>query len=186
MKKSMIKISLVTALLWSTLSIQGQAFADVQSDALIQQSSVSAATRQKVIRTGFRFLGTPYEFGSNRSTTRTFDCSDFIRHIYRVGARITLPADSRSQAAYVKRKGMTTTNWRNLKPGSIMFFMAYKGNNKSTYSRLNKSKQRITHNAIYLGNGRILHTYSKKSGGVRIDSIKGKQFEYRFIFGGRV
>ena len=65
-----------------------------------------------------------------------------------------------------------------------MFFMSYRGPKKSDYSGINKSKQTINHVGIYLGDGRILHTYSKESGGVRIDSIAGKHWEYRFLFGG--
>jgi cell wall-associated NlpC family hydrolase len=141
-------------------------------------------TRQNVINAGKKYLGTPYEFGSSRRNTKTFDCSDFVRQAFIDGAGITLPSNSRTQAAYVKKIGKTSTDWRQLKPGDIMFFMSYKGSSKSDYYGINNSKQRITHNGIYLGNGKILHTYSKKSGGVRIDSIKGKHWEYRFIFGG--
>src|SRR5262245_39932339 len=32
---------------------------------------------EKVIADGMKYLGTPYEFGSDRSTSKTFDCSDF-------------------------------------------------------------------------------------------------------------
>lgn len=42
----------------------------------------------------------------------------------------------------------------------------------------------LPHNGIYLGNGKVLQTYSKESGGVRIDSIEGRHWEYRFLFGG--
>lgn len=65
-----------------------------------------------------------------------------------------------------------------------MFFMSYKGSRASSYARINKFNQRITHVGIYLGNGKMLHTFSKASGGVRIDSISGKHWEHRFIFGG--
>jgi cell wall-associated NlpC family hydrolase len=64
--------------------------------------------------------------------------------------------------------------------------MSYKGSSASSYSKLSKSKQKVTHVGLYLGNGRILHTYSKKSGGVRVDSVKGTQWEHRMIFGGSV
>ncbi|KPV59690.1 hydrolase Nlp/P60 [Paenibacillus sp. A3] len=137
----------------------------------------------KVIAAGKKYMGTPYEFGSNRSNTSTFDCSDFTRQAFKEGAGITLPSDSRGQAAYVKSLGGTTTNWRNLKPGDLMFFMSYKGTKASAYPS-DKSNQRITHVGIYLGDGKILHTFSKASGGVRIDSIAGKHWEHRFVFGG--
>ncbi|WP_019533413.1 SH3 domain-containing protein [Paenibacillus ginsengihumi] len=138
---------------------------------------------QKVIAAGKKYLGTPYEYGSSRSNTKTFDCSDFVRQAFKDALGITLPSDSRKQGEYVKSKGNITTDWKKLQPGDIMFFMSYKGTSKSSYPS-DMSNQRITHCGIYLGNGQILHTYSKESGGVRIDNIQGKHWEYRFIFGG--
>jgi len=146
----------------------------------------TSETVQKVISAGMKYLGTPYEFGSSRSNTQTFDCSDFVRQAFLEGAGIRLPADSRSQGAYVRKLGNVKTDWRQLKPGDVMFFMSYKGPGKSDYSGIDKSSQRITHDGIYLGNGKVLQTYSKASGGVRIDSIAGKHWEYRFLFGGSV
>ncbi|MDN4067589.1 NlpC/P60 family protein [Paenibacillus vini] len=106
----------------------------------------------------------PYEFGSSRSNTKTFDCSDVVRQAYMEGTGIKLPSNSRTQDAFIKANGMYSTNWRNLKPGDIMFFMSYRGSNASNYSCINKSTARITHNGIYLGNEKVLQTYSKESG----------------------
>lgn len=139
---------------------------------------------QKVIAAGSKYLGVPYEFGSNRHTTTTFDCSDFVRQAFWDGLKLKLPYDSRKQAAYVKQIGATNSNWRQLKPGDIMFFMSYRGSKPGNYKGLNKSTQRITHDGIYLGNGKMLHTYSKQSGGVKVENIPGTHWEYRFIFGG--
>lgn len=159
-------------------------YISVRGDTSVEMAQTATGTVKSVIEAGMKYLGTPYEFGSSRSDTRTFDCSDFVRQAFKEGAGIILPGNSRTQAEYVKKIGKTTTNWRDLKPGDIMFFMSYKGSKSSNYSGIDKSKQRITHNGIYLGNGKILHTYSVKSGGVRIDSIEGKHWEYRFVFGG--
>ncbi|RXT07284.1 hypothetical protein EIZ39_12395 [Ammoniphilus sp. CFH 90114] len=60
----------------------------------------------------------------------------------------------------------------------------FHGPRKSDYQGIDVSKQRITHNGIYLGNGKILHTYSEQSGGVRMDSIEDNHWEYRLVFGG--
>jgi cell wall-associated NlpC family hydrolase len=139
---------------------------------------------QKAINAGLKYLGTPYEFGSDRSTTRTFDCSDFVRQAYWDAIGVHLPTDSRSQGALVKSLGHYETNWRNLKVGDLLFFMEYKGSSSSNYSGIVKSKQTIRHVAMYMGNGKILHTYSKTSGGVRIDTIGGNSWEYRFLYGG--
>jgi cell wall-associated NlpC family hydrolase/cation transport regulator ChaC len=139
---------------------------------------------QKVIDAGMKYLGTPYEFGSSRSNTDTFDCSDFVRQAFLEGIGLKLPADSRQQGEFVKNIGKTSTDWRQLQPGDIMFFMSYKGSRVSDYDGIDKQAQRITHNGIYLGDGKVLHTYSVKSGGVKISSIEGTHWEYRFIFGG--
>ncbi len=167
---------------------QGYVSALPQYIKVASSTAASSASHQKlaqkVIDAGMKYLGTPYEFGSSRSNTRTFDCSDFVRQAFLDGMGLKLPTDSRKQGAYVKQNFPTTTNWRQLKPGDLMFFMAYKGTKASNYKGINKSKQRITHVAIYLGNGKMLQTYSQASGGVRVDSIAGKHWEYRFIFGG--
>ncbi|GBF75322.1 hypothetical protein PA598K_03723 [Paenibacillus sp. 598K] len=139
---------------------------------------------EKVINVGMSFLGTPYQYGSNRNSTRYFDCSAFVRRAFQNALNVTLPADSRGQGNYVKNKGNAKSNWRQLQRGDLMFFMSYRGTSASSYSGVNKSKATITHVGIYLGDGKVLHTYSKESGGVRTDSIVGKHWEHRFLFGG--
>lgn len=161
-------------------------FIKTKDSSSVKPNQPISGTSKSIIDAGMKYLGTPYVFGSSRSNTQTFDCSDFVRQAYKDGAGVILPGNSRTQADYVKKIGTTTTNWRDLKPGDIMFFMSYKGSKSNNYSGINKSSQRITHNGIYLGNGKILHTYSEKSGGVRIDTIDGKHWEYRFVFGGSV
>jgi peptidoglycan DL-endopeptidase CwlO len=144
----------------------------------------SSQSVEDVITAGMKYLGTPYEFGSSRYDVSTFDCSDFIRQAFMDALELRIPGDSRSQADYVKEIGKTTSNMNELKRGDLMFFMSYKGYSASDYAGINKSAQRITHVGIYLGNGKVLHTYSKDSGGVRVDDISGRHWEYRFIFGG--
>ncbi|WP_435530074.1 C40 family peptidase [Paenibacillus vini] len=156
------------------------------SDIPTQVKAAVSSVRENVIVKGIKYLGTPYEFGSSRSNTKTFDCSDFVRQAYLEGAGIKLPSNSRTQGAYIKKNGTYTTSWKSLKRGDIMFFMSYRGSKDSDYKGINKSTSRITHNGIYLGNGKILQTYSKESGGVRIDNIEGTQWEKRFLFGGSV
>jgi cell wall-associated NlpC family hydrolase len=139
---------------------------------------------EKMIAAGMRYLGTPYEYGSNRNTTTTFDCSDFVRQAFLDGLGIKLPADSRQQAQYVKDKGTAKTSWSQLKRGDVVFFMSYKGTKASAYSGINKATAAITHDGIYLGDGKVLHTYSVEGGGVTVSSIAGTHWEYRMVFGG--
>ncbi|MBO9598416.1 MAG: SH3 domain-containing protein [Cohnella sp.] len=137
-----------------------------------------------VIAAGNKYLGTPYEFGSDRGTTATFDCSDFVRQAFKDALELVLPADSRQQGDYVKANNPVSIDWRALKRGDLMFFMDYAGSAASNYADKSPFRETITHVGIYLGNGQILHTYSKESGGVRVDNIEGTSWEYRFLYGG--
>lgn len=139
---------------------------------------------EEIINAGMAYLGTPYEFGSNRNSTLTFDCSAFVRRALIDGVGLVLPSNSRTQADYVRNVGKTSTDLKQLKRGDLLFFMDYLGTSKSNYSGINVQNQRISHVGIYLGNGQMLHTYSIDSGGVRIDNIENRHWEYRFIVGG--
>ncbi|WP_281889609.1 C40 family peptidase [Paenibacillus sp. YYML68] len=148
------------------------------------KSLTRAAAVQQVIDTGMKYVGVPYEFGSSRTDTTTFDCSDFVRQAFMEGIGQQLPSNSRTQGSHVKAVGKTSTDWSKLRKGDLLFFMSYKGNSASKYAGIDKSKETITHVGIYLGDGTMLHTYSEESGGVRIDRIAGTSWEHRFLFGG--
>ncbi|MWV43889.1 SH3 domain-containing protein [Paenibacillus sp. HJL G12] len=154
------------------------------SSASKPAQSASAAI-EKVIKTGMKYLGTPYEFGSNRNTTTTFDCSDFIRQIFKEGASLVLPADSRQQGSWIQSNSSPVYSVDKLKRGDLVFFMSYKGSSSSAYQGIDKSKQRITHVALYLGDGKLLHTYSQKAGGVVVTDFTNS-WKYRFMYGGSV
>ncbi|MFC3804241.1 C40 family peptidase [Cohnella sp. GCM10012308] len=153
-------------------------------DESVDGTTAFSSDVEKIIAEGMRYIGTPYEYGSDRSTDATFDCSDFVKWIYSRGAGIELPSDSRSQGDYVKKKGAVASDWRELKRGDLMFFMSYRGTSASAYGDSVKSNAEITHVALYLGDGKMLQTYSKDSGGVRTDTIDGTTWEKRFLFGG--
>jgi cell wall-associated NlpC family hydrolase len=140
----------------------------------------------KVVAAGKKYLGTPYEYGSTRSNKKTMDCSEFTMWAYRDGAGIDMGrGGARSQANFVKSNGTYTTDISELKKGDLVFFMSYKGWKESDYEGIDVSKQSITHNGIYMGDGKLLHTFSKESGGVKITDMKDTHWEYRFIMGGR-
>ncbi|KWX80274.1 SH3 domain-containing C40 family peptidase [Paenibacillus jilunlii] len=140
---------------------------------------------ESVIAAGMGYLGTPYEFGSSRSDTSTFDCSDFIRQIFMDAANLKLPADSRQQGDWIKQNSTVVTDISGLKRGDLMFFMDYKGSSDSAYAGIDKSAARITHVAMYLGDGQLLQTYSVASGGVRVDKLSASWMK-RFLYGGSV
>lgn len=139
---------------------------------------------EAVIDAASAYLGTPYEFGSTRLDTTTFDCSDLVQQAFWDSLKTLLPSDSRGQGDLVRSLGNDTTNLSNLKRGDLLFFMSYKGFRESDYAGVDKSTETITHVGIYLGNGQMLHTFSVDSGGVRIDNLFGTTWQYRLLFGG--
>lgn len=151
----------------------------------VQAPVTASANIEAVIAAGMRYLGTPYEFGSSRSDTSTFDCSDFVRQVFMEAANIKLPADSRQQGAWIKTNSTAVYDIAGLKRGDLMFFMSYRGSSASAYAGIDKSAQTITHVGIYLGNGQILHTYSAASGGVKVSQLSAS-WTNRFLFGGSV
>jgi cell wall-associated NlpC family hydrolase len=139
--------------------------------ASLPASLPSSQRIQALIDTAMRFIGTPYEWGSDSKTTDTFDCSDFVRTMYAQAVGIVLPRQSSAIAAYVRTFAPIHTEWASISRGDIVFFKAY-GSSSNT----------VTHVAIALGDGRIIHTYSKESNGVRIDTIAGRSWERRMLF----
>lgn len=85
----------------------------------------------------------------------------------------------------MKSNSTVVTSISNLKRGDLMFFMDYKGNSASAYEGIDKSTARISHVAMYLGDGQVLQTYSVASGGVRVDKLSASWMN-RFLYGGSV
>ncbi len=142
---------------------------------------------ENVVKTAKSYLGVPYVYGSDRTEPSTFDCSDFTRWVYLDAVGMDLPWDSRSQAAYVKAFSKKTyTSLDQARRGDLLFFTNYRGEKASDYEGLQTSEKPITHTAIYLGNGKIIHSASKLSGGVRIDEWSWRQLHRRFLFGGGI
>lgn len=116
-----------------------------------------------ILERGKSLIGTRYRFGGS-STTSGFDCSGFINFLFREEAGMSLPRSSREMinidAPQVAR--------RDLKPGDLLFF--------STAGR-----GRVSHAAIYLGDDQFIHSSSRRSGGVRIDSLGDRYWSKTFM-----
>ena len=134
------------------------------ADGNEEQSNVSLA--DKIIKTGEKYLGTPYQYGASSGQTRTFDCSSFTQYVYKQHG-ISLPRSSRQQA----QVGVTIPRSQ-IKKGDLLFFKTSSSNGK------------IGHVAIYAGNNRVLHTWGP--GGVRYDSLSTGWLNQGFITAKRV
>ncbi|KAF0865333.1 C40 family peptidase [Pseudomonas sp. LD120] len=115
-----------------------------------------------ILERGISLIGTRYRFGG--STEAGFDCSGFIGYLFREEAGMNLPRSTREminvKAPLVARN--------NLKPGDLLFF--------STNGR-----GRVSHAGIYLGDDQFIHSSSRRSGGVRIDSLGSSYWSKTFI-----
>ena len=116
-----------------------------------------------ILERGKSLIGTRYRFGGT-STTSGFDCSGFIGYLFREEAGMSLPRSSREMinidAPLIKRN--------DLKPGDLLFF--------STAGR-----GRVSHAGIYLGDDQFIHSSSRRSGGVRVDSLDDAYWAKTFI-----
>lgn len=178
------------------LGVEFQGGVKLLADAMKKQTPNKNIPKQgdsyvnNVVTFGKYFLGTPYEYGSNRNTTKTFDCSDFTRYAYLAALGMDIPKDSRSQGKYVDTYSRRTyTTLASAKKGDLLFFGSYLGTSKALYKNYARGKTTITHVGIVaeVNNGKItlLHTASQPQG-VRLQVMNGTHLEYRLLYGGGI
>lgn len=101
-----------------------------------------SSVRAQMVEYAKQFLGNPYVWGGT-SLTNGADCSGFVMRIYEHFG-YSIPRNSRSQAAYCR-----SISASQLKPGDLIFY-----GNGST----------ISHVAMYIGNGLVIHASTEKTG----------------------
>ncbi len=115
-------------------------------------SSTKQSRRSQLVNYALQFVGNRYVWGGT-SLTNGVDCSGFtMRVMEKFG--VSLPHYSGSQAQMGKKVTSAT-----MKPGDLIFYAGSNG--------------KINHVAIYIGNGRIVHAASRRSG------IKTSTWNYR-------
>jgi cell wall-associated NlpC family hydrolase len=133
----------------------------------VSTSSGSSAAR-RVVPVAERYIGTPYRYGGTSPKTG-FDCSGFVQYVYGTQG-VDLPRTSRQMAG----SGIAVEpSTRALAVGDLMLF---------------SQGGRISHVAIYAGNGRFIHS-SSSGNGVRYDDLgtrRGKWFADHMVAARRV
>ncbi|MEF3310894.1 C40 family peptidase [Paenibacillus sp. GYB004] len=160
--KTFAGVSLATA-----FAISGNIFISPNTAKAETSVTVSASKADKIISTGKKFLGTPYQFGAKAGRTDVFDCSSFTQYVYKQYG-IDLPRSSRQQI-----KSGTYVPKSKLRKGDLVFFSTPK-----------TGPGKVGHVAIYMGNGKLLHTY-RKGIGVTIGDMAG-YWDSRYITARRV
>ena len=125
--------------------------ADTIADgSAVQNAQVSA--RQQVVDYALTFVGGRYKYGGSDPHTGV-DCSGFTRYVMANGAGVSLNRSSSSQAAQGR-----AISAAEMQPGDLIFY----GNGS-----------RINHVALYIGDGRIVHASTERTG------IKTSNWNYR-------
>ena len=105
-------------------------------------AAVVSATRTAIVAYAKQFLGNPYVYGGT-SLTNGADCSGFTQSVF-AHFGITTGRSSRDQAANGKQISLSA-----IQPGDLLFYA---------------SGSYINHVAIYIGNGKIIHSSNPTTG----------------------
>ncbi|MFC4601225.1 C40 family peptidase [Cohnella hongkongensis] len=128
--------------------------------------SATRSIADDVIATGEKFIGVRYLYGAESNRTDAFDCSSFTQYVFNQNG-ISIPRSSRQQSEvgeYVPKS--------QLQPGDLIF------------SDTNRDGV-INHVSLYVGDGKILHTY-RVGIGVTISDFEGSTWDKTYVTARRV
>lgn len=118
----------------------------------------------KILKQAQKLMGKPYVWGANVGDYNHFDCSSFVKTLYKeVG--INLPRVSKQQSNIGKKIPL-----EKLQPGDLIFF-----NTLGDY---------VSHVGIYIGNNKFIHASSKAKKTV-VSEFSG-YYRKKAVFGTRV
>ncbi|MDB4883171.1 MAG: hypothetical protein JWL95_1937 [Gemmatimonadetes bacterium] len=128
------------------------------SRARIPRSPAPSATASRVLGSADRYVGVPYVWGGNTPSSG-FDCSGFTKYVF-AAQGIQLPRTSREQA---RAGDGVPVDFGEMVPGDLLFFA--------------EPGEAISHVAIYVGSGRIIHASSAR-GGVGYLDLNGDRVDW--------
>jgi len=129
------------------------------SDIKLLNKKIISKNPKRITETAQNYMGIPYLWGG--TSAKGLDCSGYTKNVYAQYGYL-LPRDA-SQQVKIGKKIEITDDFNNLLAGDLLFF-----------GRIKNGKEKITHVAIHLGNGRIIH----ETGEVKIESLNPKDKDY--------
>lgn len=126
--------------------------------------------RDLVLSMAKGYYGTPYCMGATLDRSNATDCSGFVQYIYK-GFKINLPRSSSEQAQVGQSVITNTLDYSKLLPGDLLFF--------------SRSGHSVGHAGIYLGEGKMIHASSYRTG-VTITDLRQGNYDNRFVVAKRV
>lgn len=122
-------------------------------------TALASASIEQVLDGALDYLGIRYRRGGSNPESG-FDCSGFVRHIFRESIGLSLPRSARDMS----RVGQTIEQ-QELKPGDLVFF--------------NTMRRAFSHVGIYLGDHLFIHS-PRVGGAVRIEDMRDRYWIRRF------
>jgi cell wall-associated NlpC family hydrolase len=132
----------------------------------VPDSPPPSAEAARVLRTADAYVGTRYVWGGN-TPSEGFDCSGFTKYVF-AKYHIALPRTSREQAHAGRA---IPADFSTLRPGDLMMFA--------------EPGEAISHVAIYVGDGRIIHASSSGHGVGYTDLNAGGDWFYSYFIAAR-
>jgi cell wall-associated NlpC family hydrolase len=117
------------------------------------------AKTQEVIINALSLTGIKYKYGGSSPETG-FDCSGFVRYVFRNAANLTLPPTARAISQIGK-----SVKRDELQPGDLVFF--------------NTLKSAFSHVGIYIGDNKFIHA-PRTGAHVRVENIQQSYWASRF------
>lgn len=126
---------------------EGEGYIQSGSATLIEKTQEkvdeSVMQRRQVVDYALQFVGGRYVYGGVNPSTGV-DCSGFTRYVLKYAAGVNLSHSSKSQAGEGR-----IISYEEARPGDLVFY----GKNGS-----------INHVALYMGDGRVVHASTEKTG----------------------
>ena len=124
------------------------------SGVRMPRSPAPTAAASRVLGTADRYVGVPYVWGGN--TPQGFDCSGFTKYVFAKNG-VGIPRTSREQA---RIGDGVPIDFGEMRPGDLLLFA--------------EPGEAVSHVAIYVGSGRIIHA-SSAMGGVNYLDLDGSR-----------
>ena len=134
-------------------------------ETTIENVDKKSKSDKKLIKEAEKWLGTKYKYGGHsRGGT---DCSGFVMEVYLAVYDFKLPRTSKDQQQFCK-----SIKKSQLRIGDLVFFAT------------GKSKNKVSHVGLYIGNGTFIHASSSK--GVVKSQLSQSYYQRTYHSSGRV
>jgi len=141
-----------------------QVYVDIPEFVTLPTARVGHTVADEIIERALTYLGTPYRWGG--MSARGFDCSGFVNYLFNPhGISLSRRSvDMASNGVHVDRDDII--------PGDLLFFATAGG-------------RRVSHVALYIGNGQIIHATTFGTG-VMINDLSNDYYIRTFVTARRV